>query len=941
MRIISPISAFFSLNLINSELVFQEVINGRSLTPSSLPCTLGYSVALSQSTLVVSAPSFTCTNSFYVSYQPSISIYTTIGNNFTEWKYNQTFIGLSYTSLAVYGNAFLAFGTTSQVLIYTYSRTPTIYPYHGWSQQQKLTIVNMPSHGSIGYISPASMQFVTSSLFVVGVYQSYESSCVYDQTSGIYAGMYSVYIFKSISQTLFSQQQILYIPACTSTYLAYGNANGMIAVVAMDTSHYGYFYSVYIFSTSNGAIWTQSQTLSFPQENFIYTYAAALDTETLAVSTSRNNSYAPQFIYIFNQLQSSSVWTQTQTLVLPTTTNSYSAPIIDDNILYISTGSYYTGDISSTTTVLVFNYSYSSFLGQRSWTLQQTLIVEGGTSGYGIAGNSLGLIVGTPYSYSSASNYMGQVLAFSQSNIATNVAQPTLYPTRSPTPKICPAGTISSLSGLSCDPCPPGTTSSSSSSECLPCGPGTYTNMPGSPSCLNCAVGEYSPFTNATSCEACPAGKSSGAGSTAKSDCFNPTPNFVIASVTLAIVFVVCLQYLLWGRFHLVAFIRFERIISKVQLRYKTIILAIGAYVDQVKLVNEANQAMESVADKQKKNRWWKLLLFLIVAFLVGTAVFFIANITTIFFSALIIWRGFRLKISIDVNIKSYISAISSCIHELSKFVSFLHYIFDPIVYVYTKLSEININFSQVGVTCAGAQAPLQLLLDCLILGFVAIVIESEVLLLWRTTLGQLKSSVQDLLMVKNARPVLGWSTYSFVKTGLLFVLLTLVSFSNPLNNTLKYVMGFTVIEQFVANNGLHPTTQSCDYLGDLDSILGVLTTLLAFFSLPAAVYAVARVLVQNSFTATASTPIESSSDERRRGRLTDLLAADKPTGLRKLYSIALKISSVFAIDLYVVYMLKLWELSLLKDLPSFAHMSEAAAASIAGVTHIESADTQ
>jgi len=107
-----------------------------------------------------------------------------------------------------------------------------------------------------------------------------------------------------------------------------------------------------------------------------------------------------------------------------------------------------------------------------------------------------------------------------------------------------------------------------------------------------------------------------------------------------------------------------------------------------------------------------------------GILLFSIAFVLKVFFGALIIWRGYNFDVKVE-----YFSSIEVAVAQISSLLRFgkiISLIFTPFVAVLHALSNIKLDLSYLGITCSGSQAPFELLLDCLILGFVIIVIDSE-----------------------------------------------------------------------------------------------------------------------------------------------------------------------------------------------------------------------
>jgi hypothetical protein len=139
--------------------------------------------------------------------------------------------------------------------------------------------------------------------------------------------------------------------------------------------------------------------------------------------------------------------------------------------------------------------------------------------------------------------------------------------------RICPAGTYRNIKG-ECISCPEGSFSSIETAdrtayECTLCPPGSYADETGSTGCLLCPQGTYNPLSNqtsASSCETCPAGRITPfPGATLESDCLTPAPNFIMGFLALFVATILLIIYIVRGRFHRVAFIRYKRSIEPIK----------------------------------------------------------------------------------------------------------------------------------------------------------------------------------------------------------------------------------------------------------------------------------------------------------------------------------------------------------------------------------------
>ena len=127
---------------------------------------------------------------------------------------------------------------------------------------------------------------------------------------------------------------------------------------------------------------------------------------------------------------------------------------------------------------------------------------------------------------------------------------------------------------------------------------------------------------------------------------------------------------------------------------------------------------------EDRNNSWKRCRQFYFCGLLVlgfYILILFAGQISRIVFTALILWRGLHLNVDFLEKLRRMLDVLSFAFK-----IPLLTYILYPFVAFITVLSNINIDFSSVNVTCTGAQAPLELIVLCSILIFTVIIIESK-----------------------------------------------------------------------------------------------------------------------------------------------------------------------------------------------------------------------
>lgn len=208
-----------------------------------------------------------------------------------------------------------------------------------------------------------------------------------------------------------------------------------------------------------------------------------------------------------------------------------------------------------------------------------------------------------------------------------------------------------------------------------------------------------------------------------KDDCSSLLSNVALSIIALFVsVLLICI-YIYWGRYHYVAFIRFERIVLKLIAKYKLTIRSLLQL--QQDLQQSVDLSGEVVQEKKKDRRLKKRVFWTLCAlnFLFTPLIIFVVIIGRRLLDVLILWNGMK---STTTDFISTIQRAVADIGRVLKMQEFMRIIFLPVTLLLAALSKIQIDFGAVEVTCPGAQAPFYLLFQIAMLGVAVITIESD-----------------------------------------------------------------------------------------------------------------------------------------------------------------------------------------------------------------------
>jgi hypothetical protein len=219
-------------------------------------------------------------------------------------------------------------------------------------------------------------------------------------------------------------------------------------------------------------------------------------------------------------------------------------------------------------------------------------------------------------------------------------------------------------------------------------------------------------------------------------------------------------------------------------------------------------------------------------------------SVTRIAFNAMVLWRAYNgiyiAKVNFVVDcLRPFLFEFGKIIHS-QEIVLVISY---PLINLIDFISNLSINLSDIKVTCIGAQSPLYLLCDLLIVGIVIIIIESDVNVFW-TMLSPTVSKIRSMVFSRHyiRRNCLPSITY-------LLAAILISQLPDP-GMLVQYSMGFVVITKFfnLSGNDAHTdwvnVSPNCDtaitstFLGQsrtfpMDSILAYLTGILVVIAFP------------------------------------------------------------------------------------------------------------
>jgi hypothetical protein len=426
--------------------------------------------------------------------------------------------------------------------------------------------------------------------------------------------------------------------------------------------------------------------------------------------------------------------------------------------------------------------------------------------------------------------------------------QPSTAPSSVPD---CPAGAMYVFTGdggHQCVTCQGGTFSKSPKSHFCSICPAGYFSKDGATSCSICPLNQYSVNNGSSSCAHCPASYVNGKeGSFSKKDCVNPTINFVSAGFALGFCGFVIFLYLLFGRLQKVAFQRRWRLTVKSLKMFAAMITTADLVTISCHLIDYFiyKDKDETLGGKLQRTCVKPFLLYFLILIVIPLVVIstILQSILKSLFTTMVLWRAYNY-VQASAFTKSIISFLNLIDKQFFGSFQFFYYLSFPFVKVIDVFQSIKIDLPAVNVSCLGAQTPLFLLADLVVLFIVVVIIEADYQMLWSTMILPAMGKIRTIV----------FSRYYFarnpVSTLLYFSLSFLVSCFPEPSKVIQYALGWVSVLVFFEYYGRATSNLNCDGAVPgvpLDSLFAILTTICAYALIFPAVYLVSEVLVPST----------------------------------------------------------------------------------------------
>lgn len=400
---------------------------------------------------------------------------------------------------------------------------------------------------------------------------------------------------------------------------------------------------------------------------------------------------------------------------------------------------------------------------------------------------------------------------------------------------VCAAGTFAAVNGTrACLLCPLGTYApTNESTACLQCPIGSECPREGVVAPELCAVATYADTEGQAQCTDCPPGQATqGGGSVSLLSCVSPIPNFTMGFVALGMVIFLFVAYMLNGGYHKLAFFR----------RYTLVIpLANTCKKLTAVVINKMKQRQKVPPKLHPLLRLLAIILCATIGLSVAVALYLVGCLYIASLNSFILYRGMKADFNLPPFIDQLKFSITAVSVNFSVDAEVLLVLMFPFILIADVVSSISISIDDVNVTCLGAQAPIEMLINCVIFGLVVIFILTGYQQLFTLTIHEFNRAL-----------VADYAKKGTVKNIFVILLIGIMMAINQINLfqvLLRFCMGLVSFSTFGegAYGITHQTTPACDNVPNApkaDSILGYFTSAIALYASGPILYLLSEVIV-------------------------------------------------------------------------------------------------
>ena len=311
----------------------------------------------------------------------------------------------------------------------------------------------------------------------------------------------------------------------------------------------------------------------------------------------------------------------------------------------------------------------------------------------------------------------------------------------------------------------------------------------------------------------------------------------------------------IFSRFHVTSFLRRIRIVDPIALTCKSLMSKLDSikramFIHKITFMEEEEAANLALTPHMRTLRnLGKMILMLIVTVLITMILMMLlcgSYVAHMFYQTFFLWRGLRFDFNLNAD---FLSIMRSVLDQIAAvivvpFIKDILLVFYPFMYILAKLSNIHLNLESVNVSCSGSQAPLEVLIDIVIVGLFTIYIETNYQVLITQPVQDIIQSSTEVVLFYESRKIMDWTLLRWIISLFYLALVRCVLRLKPMTGALQYLMSFVSVKAFFPN---HAYSTACNNIANfvgIDAALAGVSTFLIYLLIMPVVYTVALVMV-------------------------------------------------------------------------------------------------
>lgn len=311
----------------------------------------------------------------------------------------------------------------------------------------------------------------------------------------------------------------------------------------------------------------------------------------------------------------------------------------------------------------------------------------------------------------------------------------------------------------------------------------------------------------------------------------------------------------IFSRFHVTAFLRRIRIVDPIALTCKSLKNKIDSikramFIHKIKFMieEEAGNLILTPHIRTLRNLG-KMIMMLTVTFVITVILMMLfcgRYVVHIFYQTFFLWRGLRFDFNLNSNFLDIMRRVLDQVAIVIDvpFIDDILKVFYPFMYILDKLSAIHLNLDSINVSCSGSQAPLEVLIDIVIVGLFTIYIESNYQVLIAQPIQEVLQLSTEVVLFYESRKIMDWTLLRWIISLIYLSLARFLVSLKPMTAALQYLMSFVSVKSFFPFHGYSLACNNIANFIGIDAALAGISTFLIYLLIMPVVYTVAVVMV-------------------------------------------------------------------------------------------------